>query len=283
VLHLLQEGPSAPSEEEEVTAEQQQEMEDQFQHQAPQLMSITSQALNVTVPTTTPCVFVTIGGKRTVALLDSGSTTFIDQAFAIKANCPLRSTPSKEFQVAGGGTLFSDSYVPDCPFTIGPHKFSHKFRDLNLPGHDVVLGCDWMQLYSPVSFHFQTQESHMTGVTGEPIILPTYSPSDDTTAIDSAQLCKLLDKGASGYVIQLYSLQLSDSENEQLNEDISLLLQQFGDVFVEPIDLPPSRSCDHCIPLVDNAKPPQVRPYRVPHKHKRMSWNVRSSNCSLRR
>jgi hypothetical protein len=32
--------------------------------------------------------------------------------------------------------------------------------------------------------------------------------------------------------------------------------------------LPPSRSCDHHIPLVEDNKPPNIRPYRIPHKQK---------------
>jgi hypothetical protein len=90
----------------------------------------------------------------------------------------------------------------------------------------------------------------------------------ESVEVDASQLCKLLDKGASGYIIQLQSLQLSDHDNAQLNTDIETLLQQYGDVFAEPTDLPPARACDHRIPLVENATPPQVRPYRIPHKQK---------------
>jgi hypothetical protein len=212
---------------------------------------------------------ITIGGKRTVALLDSGSTsTFIDQAFAIKANCHLCPATPQAVHVAGGGTLSSNSVVPDCSFTIGKHQFTHQFSALTLPGHDVVLGCDWMSQYSPVAFHFKEQEFHMQAPDGSAIILPTCSPSDTAVDIEAAKLCKLLDKGASGFIIQLHSLQLSTTENQELNDDIAFLLQQYGDVFEEPVDLPPSRPCDHRIPLVDDATPPQVRPYRVPHKLK---------------
>jgi hypothetical protein len=155
----MHEGPSEPQEdEEEVTADQQREMEEQTLQQEPHLMSITEQALETHPATSTPTVCITIGGKRTVALLDSGSTsTFIDQSFAIRANCPLQSAVWQEVQVAGGGTLASDSFIPECPFSIGHHKFVHSFRVLNLPGHDVVLGCDWMKQFSHVSFHFQKQ------------------------------------------------------------------------------------------------------------------------------
>jgi hypothetical protein len=48
-LHLLQEGTS--THQEEVTAEQQQAMEEAMQQQETQLMSITGQALDATLPT----------------------------------------------------------------------------------------------------------------------------------------------------------------------------------------------------------------------------------------
>jgi hypothetical protein len=32
--------------------------------------------------------------------------------------------------------------------------------------------------------------------------------------------------------------------------------------------LPPQRSCDHHIPLMEGSKPPNLKPYRIPHKHK---------------
>jgi hypothetical protein len=102
-----------------VTTEQQQHVEAKFQD-SNQLMSITGQAVDDPTPTNTPCVLITIGGKHTVALLDSGSTlTFIDQSFALKANCPLLPALHTQVQVDGGGTLSSHSIVPNCSFSIG--------------------------------------------------------------------------------------------------------------------------------------------------------------------
>jgi hypothetical protein len=34
------------------------------------------------------------------------------------------------------------------------------------------------------------------------------------------------------------------------------------------MELPPSRNCDHRIPLLEGNKPPNIRPYMIPHKHK---------------
>jgi hypothetical protein len=38
--------------------------------------------------------------------------------------------------------------------------------------------------------------------------------------------------------------------------------------FFEKTTLPPHRESDHHIPLKEGAKPPNVRPYKVPHKKK---------------
>ncbi|WVZ49086.1 hypothetical protein U9M48_000467 [Paspalum notatum var. saurae] len=40
------------------------------------------------------------------------------------------------------------------------------------------------------------------------------------------------------------------------------LLQEFASVFEVPTELPPSRSCDHSIPLIAGAQPVNIRPYR---------------------
>jgi hypothetical protein len=36
-------------------------------------------------------------------------------------------------------------------------------------------------------------------------------------------------------------------------EPIQLLLTEFSHLFAEPVDLPPSRSCDHSIPLIEGS------------------------------
>lgn len=46
------------------------------------------------------------------------------------------------------------------------------------------------------------------------------------------------------------------------------LLIEFSDLFQNPTGLPPSRACDHEIPLVLGAQPVFIRPYRYPPKLK---------------
>lgn len=49
-----------------------------------------------------------------------------------------------------------------------------------------------------------------------------------------------------------------------LPPDIAALLAEFPSVFSTPSALPPSRACDHSIPLVSGATPVNIRAYRYP-------------------
>jgi hypothetical protein len=54
----------------------------------------------------------------------------------------------------------------------------------------------------------------------------------------------------------------------QLPPKIHEVINQFGDVFAAPTDLPPERDYDHAIPLKQDAAPFNARPYRYSHAHK---------------
>nr|GEW36938.1 putative mitochondrial protein [Tanacetum cinerariifolium] len=50
--------------------------------------------------------------------------------------------------------------------------------------------------------------------------------------------------------------------NTPYNPELRNLLQEFGNVFAMPTELPPQRSCDHRIPLKDASAMINIRPYR---------------------
>jgi hypothetical protein len=54
------------------------------------------------------------------------------------------------------------------------------------------------------------------------------------------------------------------AEVNVLPAKILLLLAQFAVLFEEPAGLPPSRACDHQIPLIPGARPMNIRPYHYP-------------------
>jgi hypothetical protein len=52
----------------------------------------------------------------------------------------------------------------------------------------------------------------------------------------------------------------STKQHHQIPSQVHEVLQQFL-LFLDPQGLPPSRECDHTIPLVEGAQPFTVRPY----------------------
>jgi hypothetical protein len=88
--------------------------------------------------------------------------------------------------------------------------------------------------------------------------------------INALKLEKMCRSEIIGYVIQINNMQQQDIENTTLSDGskITAILKEFEDVFSAHTRLPPSRSCDHTIPLKEGSKPPNLRPCRVPYKQK---------------
>ncbi|CAH9055543.1 unnamed protein product [Cuscuta europaea] len=55
---------------------------------------------------------------------------------------------------------------------------------------------------------------------------------------------------------------------EDMEPELKRLLLNYRHIFGVPIDFPPPRSQNHVIPLMKDAKPVKVRPYRYPHSKK---------------
>jgi hypothetical protein len=95
------------------------EVSDTKQQQSPQLLLISTHAITSTSSAATFSLVVNIGGKRGVALVDSGSTdTLLDYSFARQSQLPIISTVSRHVKVAGGGTLDTNAITGMVSYTI---------------------------------------------------------------------------------------------------------------------------------------------------------------------
>jgi hypothetical protein len=78
---------------------------------------------------------------------------------------------------------------------------------------------------------------------------------------------KILNKGHSGIIAQLHSIQVVETPFVHL--DLQAILSQHQAIFSTPQGIPPSPSVhDHSIPLVPSTLPPNVFPYHHPFSQK---------------
>jgi hypothetical protein len=111
----------------------------------PELLLISANAVNGTSSTQTFSLLLMIGGKRALALVDSGSThTFMNYSFAAETNCYVSSAPSQSVILVGGGKLQSTTFIQEANYSIKNQPFVSTFKLLNLQGYDIILGCDWI-------------------------------------------------------------------------------------------------------------------------------------------
>jgi hypothetical protein len=139
------------------------------------------------------------------------------------------------------------------PWSVGDCVFQSDFRVLPLGSFDVVVVMDWLATYSPMQVHWQEKwlnipyKGQLTVLQG----LPTSTPEHMLLHIDAVN-----------------TVEGAEPEQMPLPVELQSLLEGYADLFQTPTSLPPSRACDHEIPLMPGAAPVFVRPYRYPPKLK---------------
>jgi hypothetical protein len=116
---------------------------------------------------------------------------------------------------------------------------------------DLVVGMDWLQHYSPM--HIDWYHKWIT--------IPYQG-----TSVCLQGMRSMLPVGAV-IELQLFSdspTPTSDQQQIHADDRVQAVLSQFTEVFDDPVGLPPTRQCDHVIPLLPGANPFVVRPYRYP-------------------
>jgi hypothetical protein len=183
----------------------------------------------------------------------------------------MRDTQARQVTVAGGGTLVTNAMIQKLPFHIQKLKFSSDFRILPLKGYELVLGVSWLKEHNPTTFDWIQRTLSLTKE-GVEHTLPDYVTAHKQNTITAKKCAKLLNKGLSGYMIQLCAVASLvtglEEVSTQLPDQIVKILQDYEDIFQKPAGLPPQRECDHRILLKEGSTPPNIRPYRMPHKQK---------------
>ena len=132
---------------------------------------------------------------------------------------------------------------------IHDHSFSANPRVLPLQHFDLILGMDWLESFSPMKVHWKFKWMSI--------------PYEYASMTLQGLLAQILAYS----VVQLCSISVHDQLDElstSLDPKVSALLTEFAVVFAPVEGLPPSRTCDHTIPLLAGAKLVYLPPYRYP-------------------
>ncbi|CAN6166061.1 unnamed protein product [Urochloa humidicola] len=186
-------------------------------------------------------------GKAINILVDSGSShTFISCQLAesLQGVSPLDS--ALKVQVANGGLLHCVSHIPDAVWSVQGHLFTSDVKVLSLSSYDMILGLDWLEQHSPMKVHWRQKWMQIPYQT------------------DVVTLYGVVPSLPDGAIVQVCSVEVIADEEVKVHipAEIQSLIEEFAGLFEVPSELPPSRSCDHSIPLVEGAVPVNVRPYR---------------------
>lgn len=206
-----------------------------------------------------------VGNQVMLLLIDSGSThTFVTRAFAERANCQISSAAALPVKVANGEILTSKGQVSNLTWWAQGHTFTTDMRILELGAYDAILGVNWLKQFGRMTIDWQEKYISFNYLGKEITLHGVVSPQNSTLSILTAEQ---LQKWLSGNEVWAMAVvdpmsAPGDSTTTAVAPDLQTLLDQFGDVFEDPKELPPHRALDHAITLEHDAQPVNSRPYR---------------------
>nr|KYP46439.1 Transposon Ty3-I Gag-Pol polyprotein [Cajanus cajan] len=214
-----------------------------------------------------------INGVRVQILLDSGSSdNFLQPRIAQCLKIPVEPIPNLQVLVGNGNSLVAEGLIRDLGVRIQGHTLKLPVYLLPVSGADLVLGAAWLATIGPHISNYSTLTLKFY-LGNQFITLYGQKPS----LPQPAQFNHMRRMQHTHAIAELFTLQFShiDAPNDQLlyfpadmEPELAMLLYTYRTVFDVPSGLPPSRSQNHSIPLVEGAGPIKVRPYRYPHSRK---------------
>ena len=140
---------------------------------------------------------------------------------------------------------------------------------LPILGANLILGSSWLKTIGPhIADYDKLQLKFMydgkfTTLQGETYMITAQ-----------AQLHHIRRMLNTDVIAEIFTMQLIEPNSVQfplvelpndMEPELALLLHSYSVVFGTPTSLPPPRSHDHYIPLVEGSQPVKVKPYRYPH------------------
>jgi len=205
----------------------------------------------------------TINGMVIQILLDSGSSdNFLQHRIANYLKLPVEEAPSFQVLVGNGNSLEAEGMVKQLEVLVQGQLLKIPVYLLPISGADLVLGAAWLATLGP----------HISDYSK--LTLKFYKDKQFVTLHgDKYQFNHLRRMHNTHAIAEVFTLQCQQKEvfldsclelPDQMPIELVQLLHNYSTIFATPTTLPPSRSHNHVIPLMKDAKPVKVRPYRYP-------------------
>jgi len=168
-------------------------------------------------------------------------------------------------KVANGDSVPCQGYCAAVQVFMQGYSFNPKLYLLTLGGCDLVLGVDWLRLLGPILWDFV--ELTMKFQQGEKELQLQGMRPTESTIEEAKSICKNHGSTCKEVWVQLV-IAGNPKKPTNAHPAIYQLLQEFKGVFEESTGLPPTRSHDHKINLLEGVQPTSARPYRYPYYQK---------------
>ncbi|RLM69449.1 uncharacterized protein C2845_PM17G09550 [Panicum miliaceum] len=190
-----------------------------------------------------------IQNREVTILVDSGSShTFVsEQLSKLLSGSSLLQQPV-QVAVADGSAIQCNSQFCNLQWSSQGCHFTSTARVLPLVHYDMIVGMDWLESFIPIQIHWKQKW----------MLIP-YEGS-------FSLLQGIIADVPVGSMVQVCAVLVTESKPVELNvpPELRALLEEFAAMFEARTGLPPSRNCDHTIPLIEGATPVNVRQYRYP-------------------
>ncbi|GAU11620.1 hypothetical protein TSUD_346120 [Trifolium subterraneum] len=206
-------------------------------------------------------------------LIDGGSSdNFLQPRIAKFLKLPIEPGPTFRVLVGNGEIMTAEGVIQELPLDIQGHKIHIPVFLLPVVGADIVLGASWLATlgphvadYASLTLKFFLEGKFVTLV-GEHENRPV------TAQLHQFKRFHNTDAIAECFTIQcIKTTEPADILHElpsNMEPELAILLHNYSKLFQSPAVLPPSRSHNHCIPLIEGSSPVKVKPYRYPHSQK---------------
>ncbi len=149
---------------------------------------------------------------------------------------------------------------------MGDYQLDTPMYAVSMGVADIILGVQWLTTLGTIEMNFQ--ELFMRFQSKGKVVELRGLKAKSSQMVSSHQMQKFLKKGVDGFVAQLCSLEVSQS-NALTHPNLQAIIDRHSVILGDmPKGLPPKRDHAHAIQLVPMSQPTNIRPYRYPHIQK---------------